>query len=229
MPGEARGRGFFAAANGAGGMRTALAACVGLALMPGCPDLAAAQQEAPAREVAKPGRAAPGMIIARSFRETEDMPTIAVSPYDDSDLNLRLKADFEAELTGQQRGRPDSQADTGYLLLFETEVIPAQDVPQAPSLGSARLTEGGAEVNVNVWSSSKDSVLGGRQQAGDVGANVFHLNAVLRDRRSGTVAWEGDAYYRLAGPDTEQVARGMVAPLVKKMGQSVAREPFEIR
>lgn len=188
----------------------------GLALLLlGLPQGAAAQQ-------------APGMVTAQVFLEPPERPTVAVSPYDDSDLNLRIKADFEEQLAVQQRGRVESEARADYLLLFESGVIPAAAVPQGPSLGSAEVTEGGVDVTVNVWSSEKDSVLGGRQEQPDVESSVFHINAVLRERSSGKVVWQGDAYYRLAGPETERIARAMVAPLVEKIGQSVAREPFEI-
>src|SRR3546814_2948911 len=72
------------------------------------------------------------------------------------------------------------EAAAAFLLLFESEVVPADMAPPPPSLGSARLDGGGAEVNVNVWSSSQDSVLGGRQESNEAGTNVFHINAVLR-------------------------------------------------
>jgi hypothetical protein len=113
-----------------------------------------------------------------------------------------------------------------FLLLFESEVVPANLAPPPPSLGSARLSDGGAEVNVNVWSSSQDSVLGGRQEGAEAGANVFHINAVLRDRASGEVVWQGDGYYVLREPETERVARALVPPLVERIGQSVVREPL---
>lgn len=170
----------------------------------------------------------PGLLVTRVFKKPPEKLTVSVTPYDDSDLNLRLKQDFEAQLAAQDRARVETASGAAYLLLFETEVVPADAVPRGPSLGAANVTESGVDVNVNVWSSSKDSVLGGRQQDGDVGSNVFHINAVLRDRGSGDVTWQGDAYYELSGPASERVARGMVAPLVQKLGQSVAHEAFAI-
>ncbi|WP_193371011.1 hypothetical protein [Pelagibius marinus] len=199
------------------------ATIAGLALLLGLPQGAVAQQ-APARAP----DAGPGMLTAQVFSKPPEMPGGGVSPYDDSGLNLRVKADFEAQLAAQQRGRVESEARADYLLLFESGIIPAEDVPQGPSLGSAEVTESGVDVSVNVWSLEEDSVLGGRQEQPDVDSSVFHINAVLRERSSGKVAWQGDAYYRLSGPETERVARAMVAPLVEKIGQSVAREPFEI-
>lgn len=199
-----------------------LTACLSGGLV--LPDPALAQQPATA-----PSDIARGLLTTQVFKETPAQPVIAVSPYDDSDLNLALKADFEAEIAGQNRGRVEREGAADYLLLFESEVIPAEAVPQGPSLGSAEVTDEGVDVNVNVWSSKKDSILGGRQEGAAVNSSVFHINAVLRERGSSTVAWQGDAYYRLTGPATEPVARAMVAPLVNKLGQAVDRESFDIR
>lgn len=199
-----------------------LAACLSGVLV--LPDPALAQQPATApRDITR------GLLTTQLFKETPAQPAISVSPYDDSDLNLTLKADFEAEIVGQERGRVERAGAADYLLLFESEVMPAEAVPQGPSLGSAEVTDEGVDVNVNVWSSEKDSILGGRQESAEVDSSVFHINAVLRERASSTVAWQGDAYYRLTGPATESVARAMIAPLVRKLGQAGVREAFEIR
>lgn len=199
-----------------------LAACLSGGLI--LPDPAGAQQPA-----AAPSGITRGLLTTQVFKKTPAQPAIAVSPYDDSDLNLTLKADFEAQIAGQNRGRVEREGAADYLLLFESEVMPADAVPRDPSLGSAEVTDEGVDVNVNVWSSEKDSILGGRQEGAAMDSSVFHINAVLRERASSTVAWQGDAYYRLSGPATEPVARAMIAPLVEKLGQAVVRESFEIR
>ncbi len=196
----------------------------GLALLVVLPGDGVAQQAPAAEQTARP---APGMVTARTFRQPAEGFTVSVSPYDDSELNLKLKSDFEAALAGRWQAKATEEAAAAYLLLFEAEVVTGELAPKPPSLGSARVDDEGAEVNVNVWSSTQDSVLGGRQEAAPAGSNVFHIGAVLRDRRSGEVAWQGDAYYVLSEPETERVARALVAPLVDKIGQSVAREPLE--
>lgn len=172
--------------------------------------------------------AAPGMVTARTFAAPPPAFTVSVAPYDDSDLNLTLKADFEAALTARWQAVLREEAAAAYLLLFESEVVPANLAPPPPSLGSARVSGEGAEVSVNVWSTSRDSVLGGRQQAPEGGNNVFHINAVLRDRATGEVAWQGDAYYALREPEPARVARALVPPLVDRIGRSVVREPLTL-
>jgi hypothetical protein len=206
---------------------TAVAAC--LALLVVLPAAGHAQQAPAAAKGAEaaPPRA-PGMLTTRAFSQPPQGLAVFVAPYDDSELNLKLKGDFESRLTDTMGARVTPEQAASFLFLFEAEVVPAEQAPSRPSLGSARVDEGGAEVNVNVWSSSQDSVLGGRQQAAELGGSVFHINAVLRDKASGEVVWQGDAYYDLSGPETERVARALVAPLVDKMGQSVVREPLHL-
>jgi hypothetical protein len=207
----------------AAGVAAASVAVAGLVLLVALPGGAGAQEGTVPGEVA---RTAPGMVTAQTFRAPPAGFSVAVAPYDDSELNLKLKADFEAALAQRWQARMAEEPAAAFLLLFESEVVPANLAPAPPSLGSARLSDGGAEVNVNVWSSSQDSVLGGRQEGPEAGANVFHINAVLRDRASGEVVWQGDGYYVLREPETERVARALVPPLVERIGQSVVREPL---
>lgn len=207
----------------ASAMRVIAAAAAAVVLLVVLPRESGAQEGVVPDEVA---RAAPGMVTAQTFQAPPAGFSVAVAPYDDSELNLKLKADFETALAGRWQARKAEEPAAAFLLLFESEVVPANLAPPPPSLGSARLSDGGAEVNVNVWSSSQDSVLGGRQQAPEAGTNVFHINAVLRNRKSGEVAWQGDAYYVLREPATERVARALVSPLVDRIGQSIVREPL---
>jgi hypothetical protein len=189
------------------------------------------------------------MLVTQVIKEVPELGTVFVAPYDDSELNLKLAGVFEAEIVALGKARVMAESSADFMLLFESEVVPAEQAPRRPSLGSVGASAGlgpadpgpgndpsrdaeskdvEVDVNVNVWSSSKDSVLGGRQQEAAIGGSVFHINAILRNRRSDEVVWQGDAYYPLSEPDTERVALAMVAPLVDKIGQSVVREPFEI-
>ncbi|WP_299397360.1 hypothetical protein [Pelagibius sp.] len=220
-----------------------LAAGIGIvvsALVAG-PDLAAATDVQLAQADGAGGPQAPGMITSQAFKDFSAAAPITVTPYDDNDLNLQLKAEFETEL--QANERKVAEAETGLLLLFESKIIPVEQAPRRPSLGSVSARSGRGDdpsrqdgsddvevdVNVNVWSNTQDSVLGGRQEAQSVGTSVFHINAVLRDQANGEVLWQGDAYYELQSPDAERVARAMVPPLVDNLGKSTANEPFEAR
>ena len=188
------------------------------------PDLFGADAPVPQLAQADAARA-PGTVTTRALKDFAESDRITVSPYDDSDLNLRLKTEFEQLLRARDRNVTESDAEL--LLLFETETIPTDEVPRGPSLGSAQAGSAGVDVNVNVWSSTQDSVLGGRKKPGSLGVNVFHINALLRDKASGEVVWQGDAYHELVTTDTERIARSMVPFLVDNLGRTVTHEPFE--
>ena len=170
---------------------------------------------------------APGTVTTRALKDFSDSDRIAVTLYDDSDFNLKLKAEFEQFL--RDRNRQVAEADAELLLLIDTATIPTDQVPRGPSLGTAQAGSAGVDVNVNVWSSSQDSVIGGRKKPGSLGVSVFHINALLRYRASGEVVWQGDAYHELVTTDTERIARSMVPLLVDNLGRTVTHEPFEAK
>ncbi len=203
----------------------ATALATGLALLFSLSAEAIAQQSTASDQSAAQ---APGMVTSRAIKKVPETLTVSVAPYDDSDLNLRLKKEFETLLAARDGVSIEPAAKAGLLLLFEAKVVPAEDAPYRPSLGSLNAGSSGVDVNVNVWSNTQDSVLGGRQPAPEVGSNLFHINAILRHKSGGEVIWQGDIYHVLSGPETERIARAMVAPLVEKIGQTVALEPFKI-
>ena len=58
--------------------------------------------------------------------------------------------------------------------------------------------------------------------------NLFHMNVVLRDRESGKILWQGDAYCEMLIADQARIAGSMVAPLTASLGRSVNGQPFDI-
>ena len=57
---------------------------------------------------------------------------------------------------------------------------------------------------------------------------ITGMNAVLRDRESGRVLWQADAFCEMLTTDTGRIAASMVAPLVRNLGRSAEREAFDI-
>ena len=170
---------------------------------------------------------APGVMTSVAYGTVTPGLSIAVAPIDDVDLNLRIKELFEQELTATSRTISEQAVIE---LTFETRVIQGRFGEGLPDL--ARLQAGtdvGVDFQMNVWSSTQDSLLGGRQPKEKVRqANVFHINAVLRDQRSGEVLWQGDAFSEMVIPDELRIARSMVRPLITNLGRTVTREPFDI-
>lgn len=169
---------------------------------------------------------APGIVKSVAFVPLTASDAIMVRAFDDTALNLDLKARFETALTNS--GRTVS-LKAPLRLDFESEVIRGEIKAAGGTLGSFEgNTREGARVVLNLWSSSQDSLLGGQRTEEVRKANVFHINASLRDTRSGRVIWQGDAYCALRGFEAESVAVSLVAPLVGSLGRTVTGEPFEI-
>ena len=168
---------------------------------------------------------APGVVSTVAYDQLTPGLSIAVRPLDDTELNLAIKKRLEEEL--RRISRPLS--DTAVLILsFETEVLRGRFSSAAPSLGSLEAGSEGTRFQLNVWSSDKDSILGGRKAAGPPRANVFHLSVTLRDERTGKALWQGDAMGEMLSPDTLRIAESMARPLITRLGRTATREPFDI-
>ncbi len=168
----------------------------------------------------------PGIFNSVNFIPADPQATIAVRPLDDSKESLEIKRRIDAAL--REAGYEVSDYTADIELSFETEVIEGRFSGESGTLGSLRGGGGGVRLDFNIWSSSKDSLIGGRQKRDDRRANVFHMNAVLRDRESGAVLWQGDAFYEMLIADHARIANSMVWPLVRNLGRTVRREPFQI-
>jgi hypothetical protein len=170
---------------------------------------------------------APGIVTTAAFADLPEGLAIAVTPFADDHLSLSVKTRFEAALRAAHRPVSDSAPLT---LSFETKVIAGRFTEDQGRLGRFEADEEGVQFNLNIWSSSQDSLLGGRQKAKAPSrkANLLHMNVVLRDRETGKTLWHGDAYCEMLTADRLRIAGSMVAPLTASLGRSVTGLPFDI-
>lgn len=192
------------------------------------PAWADAGGSAPAGQFAQlAANGAPGIVSTVAFGEVPPERPIAVTPFGDDDLSMRVKARFEEAL--RQAGRSVAEA-APLTLSFETRLIQGRFSRAEGNMGRFEADTGGMELNLNVWSSSQDSLLGGRQTgtAESRRANLLHMNAVLHDRATGKTLWQGDAYSEMLSSDEARIAASMVAPLAANLGRSVKQQPFDI-
>lgn len=220
-------------------------AVLGLALVGGA--AAADEPSAPGSDRVGPDRVgsdriaqasgAPGSVSSVLFHDLPEGLAIEVATFDDTDTNLAVRARFVEEL--EKSGYVI--ADGAPLeLSFTSEVIQGDLRQRSGSLGrigasteadrGTRGSDVGVDLELNVWSSTKDSVLGGIQpQTGGGRHAQMHINALLRDRGSGQVLWQGDAFSDMVMSDERRLAGAMVKPLVGAFGRSVKNEPFQVR
>lgn len=170
---------------------------------------------------------APGIVNAVALAPVAPDRPVAVTPFDDDDLSLAIKARFEDEL--RRLGRPVAES-APLALSFETRVIEGRFSRTAGNMGRFEGGSDGLRLDLNIWSTTQDSLLGG-QRTGESEtrqANLLHMNAVLRDRDTGRTLWQGDAYCEMLTADTLRIAASMVGPLVANLGRSARQRPFDI-
>lgn len=148
---------------------------------------------------------------------------VTVVPYDDSDANLQLKTRFEKALAAAGRS---PEGEPRLRLVFETEVRYQGQLPRAPTLGQVKGGSEGLDAEVNVWSSSEDSLLAGRRgpakAPGD--GTRLRLTAQLRETGGGRVLWQAEALYPLVEREAEAAAEALVPALVERLGESRSRQ-----
>lgn len=187
-----------------------------------------ADRGAPALQIAQlAANGAPGIVTTVALGPLLDGQPIAVTPFADDKLSLAVKARFEVALRAAGRPVSDSAPLT---LSFETKMIEGRFTQAEANMGRFEASDEGMSINLNIWSSSQDSLLGGRQKAGAPSrkVNLFHMNVVLRDRETGKTLWQGDAYCEMLTADQTRIAGSMVAPLTASLGRSVTGQPFDI-
>jgi hypothetical protein len=188
----------------------------------------AAPAGAAARQLAQLApNGAPGIVNAVALAQVAPDRPVAVTPFDDDDLSLAVKARFEDEL--RRTGRPVSES-APLTLSFETRVIEGRFSRTEGNMGRFEGGTGGLRLDLNIWSTTRDSLLGGARtgESESRQVNLLHMNAVLRDRGTGRTLWQGDAYCEMLTTDTLRIAASMVGPLVANLGQSARQWPFDI-
>lgn len=177
------------------------------------------------------------MVNSQSYEVFDGAAAVKVVPENDSDLNLTFRSRMQDALRQSSRAVSD---DGSLELLFDSSVVQGQFSTTKPSLGRLkagtdtglgnRSTDTGVDVEVNVWSSSQDSVLGGRKASDDKRVvNQFLITASLRDRRSGKRLWDGEVRSPMGQSDPERLGQAMIGPLIESLGRTVQNEIFQVR
>jgi hypothetical protein len=185
-------------------------------------------------QVAQGGGAA-GSVSSTLFHRLPEGFPVEVIGFDDSELNVGIRERFIEELS--KAGYLTAE-DAPLELSFETEVITGSLPSAKPSLGRIgasseaeagdRGSRTGVDVEINVWSNTQDSVLGGRKPESGGSETLYRLTAQLRDRDTGRVLWQGEAVCEMTTADRGRLARAMVPPLVGTYGQSVKGHAFRL-
>lgn len=174
-------------------------------------------------------------ITAFACGDLPKRPSVQVISTDDSNDALALRKHLIATL--RTRG---ILVDPKARLRLTVEVTRKVDATPARKPDLVELSRrdqepvaggpgGGYEtrVEVNIWSSRKDSLIGGRT-SGKTGrvAEQLRMEITINDTGTGACLWKGTAFHDLAGRDLWREAKRVAGPLVRKIGEQAAHEPF---
>lgn len=167
---------------------------------------------------------ATGRVSTNALGDVTTGQTVLIDVLDDTDLNLRLKVIIENAL--KQHGF--EPAGTGrYTLVFQTQEI--HNLSGDGGIGELSVsTREGIRMHMNLWSSTRDSLLANRSQNATDSVRLLHLDMTLRDENDGKVVWQGQSFAEARGADRFVVFRQMVPQLVERIGETRDVETFPL-
>ena len=193
----------------------------------------AAADAAAADAAAAAADAAPGRLAAYYCGTMPSTPTVEVIVLDNADVNLRIKDAFVA---GLRRSGVVVQDGAGHTLTLEVaadrefEKTGERDALIELRVGQPdrqRGEQGDVNLRGSVWSSTNDSLVGGRVKGPKaLAVNRVRLTASLNSRVDGHCLWQGEAIHELGERELEPVA--LVPALVGAFGKSVKPRPLNI-
>ena len=102
-------------------------------------------------------------------------------------------------------------------------------ITASPSLGRLSSNTDNTRFEMNIWSSSQDSILGGRHSDRDRRTfSSFEIEATLRERSLGEVVWEGRAIVETERGQVDPYVPRMVESLVQSLGRTVRDGTFPL-
>ncbi len=143
-----------------------------------------------------------------------------VKPHGGDDLSVATANAFAEGLSGRSYQLDPSG---GYEITLRSRFEEGRYEDAQGNLGSVDVgTSGGSGFEVNVWSTTKDSLLTGRRSSTGVKeAPQLRVRATLRDLTTGRVYWRGEASGVLGSVGDEVAGRALGSALADAFGCAV--------
>ena len=152
----------------------------------------------------------------------EDLDVLATG---NDELDRDIAAAFSEELAGKSyrivRG-------AGLTVGIDTRREEGSIEHGPGSLGELRARNGGVEMEMNVWSSSEDSLLVRRTGRHERIEPRLVIVATLRDRDTGKIHWRGRASGPIGNAQPRTVGLALIPPLVGALGCPVAIDDISL-
>ena len=170
-----------------------------------------------------------GVITAVNYREITDRISVVVNLYDDSDLNrLILENMIRTLLHAGHTVGGHPLFELSFSTHFHAPVYFKRDADLGEiSFGGSIIPH---RLEMNVWSSSRDSLLTGRRgRSRRTGQYDFEIHASLRERSLGDVVWEGRVVAYVERDNAADAVPSMIDALVGNLGRNVRGDKFPLR
>jgi hypothetical protein len=176
-------------------------------------------------------RAADAVVAAMACEALPKGAAFKLSPADDTPLYLMI--DGRIRQAAARAGHPVRDDATLELYYSAVESI-VEMRGQGPSFGRIDVRtlnrEAHAQLLVNVWSTSKDSIVGGRKtKDGAVVSNHLIMSLELNREDNGRCVWRGEGAVALEGVTANQVAKGLADAVAAKLGKTIDKEIVPLR
>jgi hypothetical protein len=167
------------------------------------------------------------VVRAFAYHPVPEPGAVAVVAWDDSADDQRVRKAFQHAL--QARGRA-LDAEGPLELRFEMAVRRLGPAPREPSFGSVTGGSGtGIEAHFNVWSSTENSLLGGRQATRERRATVLQLTATLHERGGARrVLWRGEGQTDIANMSRAEAGARLAPELAARLGRAQSAITMEL-
>jgi len=174
-----------------------------------------------------------GIINAVSYRAITPNTAIAVSPLDNSDVNMALKKEIEAELTNA--GYKVVEKST-LVLTFETRSAAGtwgssdrRSVLEIEGHGGKKGDDY-QKARLNIFDSGRGGLLNKGDNPTAAGTpNRYRMDITIDDRQAKRRLWQGWATADLGLYEKDDLARAMIPVMTRNLGKTVRREKFEIK
>ncbi len=170
-----------------------------------------------------------GVITAVTYREITDQISVVIDLYDDSDLDRLILENMIRSLRHAKHtigGRP--LFELSFSSHFRSPVYFKRD----PDLGEISFGTNilPHRLEMNVWSSSHDSLMAGRRgRFRKTGQYDFEIRASLRERSLGHVVWQGSAVAYVERDKAADAVPSMIDALVDNLGRTVRGDKFPLK
>lgn len=168
----------------------------------------------------------PGQLVSMACGVVPPKSHVDVQASDDTARDKALRDAIAAELT---RAGYVVAADATVRVTFDAEIERALDPSRQGYLGKLNSTNRDTTFELNLWTSSGDSVLGGvTTQGAATGPNMSHLTISAHDKTNGKCLWQGEARHPTEGGSEVEFARRLVPVVLGHFGKTLPATAFSL-